>query len=76
MVHAVEDAYFTVDEDDRYDRVKRVLQRIAYLINGGPHTFQLLEINNLKLLFGAHQGWRLQDVQEFVASALAHLGDA
>jgi hypothetical protein len=76
MVHAVEDAYFTVEGDDRYDRVKRVLQRVAYLINGEPHTFRLLEINNMKFLFGAHQGWRLQDAQEFVASALAHLGDA
>lgn len=76
MVHAVEDTYFTVEGDDRYGRVKHVLGRIAYLINGEAHTFRLLEINNMKFLFGAHQGWRLQDAQEFVASALAHLGDA
>jgi len=76
MVHAVEDGYFTVEGDDRYGRVKRVLERIAYLINGEPHTFRLVEINNMKFLFGAHQGWRLQDAQDFVASALAHLGDA
>lgn len=76
MVHAVEDGYFTVEGDDRYGMVKRILERIAYLINGETHTFRLLEINNMKLLFGSHQGWRLQDAQGFVASALAHLGDA
>ncbi|WP_181707168.1 hypothetical protein [Chthonobacter rhizosphaerae] len=76
LVHSVEDGFFNVEDDDRYGRVKRVLERIAYLINGEAHTFRLLEINDVKLLFGSHQGWRLQDAQEFVASALAHLGDA
>jgi hypothetical protein len=75
LVYLVEDEFFTVPGDDRYGRIKRVLQRVNELING-PNVGRLLEINDRKFLFHPTQGWQLNDAQEFVALALAHLGDA
>lgn len=76
LVYLVEDGYFTVAGDDRYGRVKRVLQRISERIADGPHIHQLTEINESKFLFHHSQGWQLKDAQEFVSLALVHLGDA
>jgi hypothetical protein len=75
LVYLAEDEFFTVPGDDRYGRVKRVLQRVKELITG-PRVGGLLEINDRKFLFHPTQGWQLKDAQEFVALALAHLGDA
>ncbi|MEW9808791.1 hypothetical protein ABUE31_22660, partial [Mesorhizobium sp. ZMM04-5] len=74
LVYLVEDYHFLVETDDRYMRVKRVLQRISERLNSGLATYMLLEINDIKPLFGG-QAWTLEQAQEFVRLALWHLGD-
>jgi len=76
LVYLAEDQYFTVESDDRYDRVKRVLRRVSEILDGGLYVFILNEINGIKPLFGSDQAWTLDNARSFVKSAVGHLGDA
>lgn len=76
LVYIVEDVHFLVETDDRYIRIKRVLTRVAQLLNSGLFTWTLTEINGIKPLFGDGQAWTLGQAQDFVSRALTHLGDA
>ncbi|MEK1930254.1 MAG: hypothetical protein AAAC47_10805 [Pararhizobium sp.] len=75
LVYLVEDAYFTVLDDDRYDRVRRVLARIKAIL-AHPTAPYLSEINGIKQLFAPGQAWTLETARSFVDRALIHLGDA
>ena len=72
LVYRVEDEHFLVEES-RHERLRRVLRRIEALLAVPLWTAQALEINDVKLLFGNHQGWTATKVQFFVRQALAYL---
>ena len=74
LVYAVEDGYFLVDRDDRYDRVRRIALRMRELLTKWPSA--LTEINGIKPLFGPEQGWTRESALTFVNAAIRHLGDA
>lgn len=73
LVYLVEDGFFTVAGDDRYDRVRRVAQRLQALLYGS--TSVLFEINDLKWLFGAGQAWTYRDAVNFTNGLVMLLGD-
>ncbi len=76
LVYAVEDQYFLVENDDAYDRVRRVTRRMRELVNAPLAAAGLTEINAIKPLFAASQPWRLETAARFLDAALFHLGDA
>ena len=76
LVYNVADKHFIVAGDDRYARVKRVLQEIYSSLNAGILSpYFMMEVNGIKSLFGQGQAWSVEDAQSFVAMALAHLGE-
>lgn len=79
LVYLVEDDYFTFDGDDRYGRVKRVLERALWIVLNGKGVIPinpLYEINGVKALFESGQAWTKADAIAFLSVAIAHLGDA
>lgn len=75
LVYAVEDAYFLVESDDRYERVKRVAHRMHAMVSDPQIAARMLEINEIKLLFHEVQAWDYGDAVAFVNSVVMHLGD-
>jgi hypothetical protein len=73
LTYAVEDHYFLVETDDRYDRAYRILQRMWELLDNPPWTSTATEINGIKFLFHAAQPWTIDNARGFVALALAQL---
>jgi hypothetical protein len=73
LVYAVEDAYFLVEADDRYDRALRVLDRMGELLFDDPWCAAAVEVNGIKLLFGTHQGWTVAQARGFNAAAIARM---
>jgi hypothetical protein len=73
LTYAVEDAFFTVDGDDRYDRLRRILRRSAQQLADQNWTNQATEINGIKYLFRPSQPWTVNDAKMFVSTALARL---
>lgn len=76
LVYRVEDAYFLVESDDRYDRVRRVARRIQELLSNRAAAERLCEINDIKLLFRPNQAWTYEDALTFANEVVAHLGNA
>ena len=75
LTYLVEDSYFTVDRDDRYGRVRRILSRLSQRLSGSLEPFVFTEINGIKSLFGGGQSWTLETARRFVGAALVELGD-
>jgi hypothetical protein len=73
LTYAVEDTYFLVETDDRYDRANRVLGRMWDLLDDTMWVSTATEINGIKFLFRATQPWTVDDAKGFVALALAQL---
>ena len=74
LVYLVEDHHFLYNED-RYDRVKRILMRSLEIVaQDGPVLYSLPEINGIKPLFGVRQAWTVEKARRFLASAISHLG--
>ncbi len=73
LVYLVEDRYFTVEADDRYVRVTRVLHRLAEILAGALTAYTVNEINGIKPLFGGGQAWTLDTARNFVNLAISHL---
>jgi hypothetical protein len=74
LIYLVEDMHFTVADDDRYDRVRRVLSRLSQRLAGGLEPLTFVEINGIKPLFGGGQPWTLEIARQFVTAALVELG--
>jgi hypothetical protein len=74
LVYSVEDSYFLVESDDRYERVRRVTRRIAELLANEQAADRLTEINGLKWLFHNDQAWTRADARTFAGAASAYLG--
>lgn len=73
LTYVVEDAYFLVETDDRYDRTIRILYRMWELLNDPAWASTAMEINGIKFLFHASQPWTVEDAKAFVAVALGQL---
>jgi hypothetical protein len=73
LTYTVEDNYFLVETDDRYDRANRILRRMWELLDSRPWTVRATEINGIKFLFHVAQPWTVDDAKGFVALALAQL---
>ncbi|QND38162.1 hypothetical protein HB771_08875 [Rhizobium leguminosarum bv. viciae] len=75
LVYLVEDHHFVVNED-RYDRVKRILKRGLEIISQPRLNLNYYpEINGIKPLFATRQAWTVEKARWFLASAISHLGD-
>lgn len=70
LVYAVSDEYFLVNEDDRFDRLRRILFRIWELLQDDAWAQEATEINGIKYLFREGQAWTLTQAREFVAAAI------
>jgi hypothetical protein len=73
LVYLVEDGCFTVESDDRYGRVTRVLNRLAEILANPLIAYTANEINGIKPLFGGGQAWTLDTSRNFVNLAISHL---
>jgi len=73
LVYLVEDGYFTVASDDRYERVSRVLNRLAEFLANPLIACTKYEINGIKPLFGRGQAWTLDAARNFANLAISHL---
>jgi len=73
LTYAVEDDYFLVETDDRYDRANRILGRMWELLDNVSWISNVTEINGIKFLFRVTQPWTVDDAKGFVALALAQL---
>ncbi len=71
LVYGVDDFYFVYDED-RYDRVKRILQRMWEQLENNLWVLTATEINEVKPLFSS-QPWSLDDAKTYVKAAYARL---
>lgn len=76
LVYNVEDGYFTVAGDDRYDRVRRVARRLQAMVHDEPTAARMTEANGIKRLFSADQAWTWAQAKMFADAVVAHLGDA
>ena len=68
LVYGVLDAHFLVDED-RYERIKRILEQIWANISNPLSAFVQKEINGVKPLF-IGQSWAIDDAKAFVQARL------
>jgi hypothetical protein len=57
LVYGVEDQYFLIETDDRYDRLVRIVTRIYEQLDDPTWVSNALEINEVKFLFRPKQGW-------------------
>jgi hypothetical protein len=73
LTYAVEDAYFLVETDDRYDRANRILRRMWELLDNPTWVKTATEINGIKFLFHVTQPWTVDGAKGFVALAPAQL---
>jgi hypothetical protein len=73
LVYRVEDEHFLVDWDDRYDRLRRIVERMHAQLNVPEWTNSAREINDIKLLFGPHQPWSLEMAKKFAEVAWVQL---
>jgi hypothetical protein len=73
LTYAVEDGYFLVEADDRYDRAYRILERMWDLLDNAAWVSTATEINGVKFLFHATQPWAVDGAKGFVALAPAQL---
>lgn len=73
LVYAVEDVYFLFPEDDRFDRLKRILNRMHQQLADPAWVQSATEVNEIKYLFREGQAWTHAGAQSFVRAALARL---
>lgn len=73
LIYCVEDVYFLQPDDDRYDRLLRVLHRARDLLLDPEWHTTATEINEIKFLFHVTQAWTLSDARTFIAAAIARL---
>jgi hypothetical protein len=69
LVYRIEDDYFLVEADDRYDRLLRIIRRMHEQLNDPAWLSTANEVNEVKLLFGVHQPWTLEGAKRFSMAA-------
>jgi hypothetical protein len=73
LVYSVDDSFFLVEWDDRYDRLLRVVERMQAQVYDDAWCNAATEINGIKSLFGPHQAWSVADARKFADSAWLRL---
>ena len=73
LTYAVEDGYFLFEEDDRYDRARRILARVEDLLNSTSWVSTATEINEIKFLFHQAQPWTIEDAKAFARAVRQRL---
>jgi hypothetical protein len=73
LVHGVEDPYFTVEQDDRYDRLLRIVVRMRAQVHDAQCHSAALEINGINPLFLATDPARIVSAKKFADLALQRL---
>lgn len=76
LVYNVADEHFLFTSDDNYGRVKRIAQEIYTQAHSPFSQTMAKEISGLKMLYGTHQAWTLEQTKAFTSAVLSHLGDA
>lgn len=76
LVYNVEDGFFTMAGDDRYERIRRVAQRLQLMLHDEPTAATMVEVNGVKQLFTVDQCWSWAGAIAFADAVVAHLGDA
>jgi hypothetical protein len=69
LVYGVEDDYFLVEADERYDRLLRVVGPMHEQLNDPTWVNLTTEINEVIFLFGSHQRWTADAAKRFLAAA-------
>lgn len=75
LVYMVEDHHFLFEDDDAYDRVRRIAVRIRQLLTP-LSAAGLREVNGIKPLFAQGQAWSRADAVKYVDAVIARLGAA
>lgn len=75
LIYNVEDGFFTGAGDDRYERMRRVAQRLQWMLHDEPTAAAMAEVNGIKQLFTVNQGWSWAEAIAFADAVVAHLGD-
>jgi hypothetical protein len=65
LVHGVEDVFFTVEQDDRYDRLLRIVQRMRAQVYDQQCADAAFEINGINPLFLTTVPTRLNSAKKF-----------
>lgn len=73
LIYLVESHYFIWENDDRYGRLLRVVERALELVNDDAFADAATEVNEIKFLFHAAQAWSRLDAQNFLAAAALRL---
>ena len=73
LVYSVEDRFFLAEDDDRYDRLLRVVTRMYKHVHDQSWCAAATEINGVKPLFGAEQAWTADGARKFVVTAWQRL---
>ena len=73
LVYCVEDEYFLVEQDDRYDRLLRILGRLFTRLSDASWCNEATEVNHIKFLFRSNFSWDAAEALRFVAAAINRL---
>jgi hypothetical protein len=73
LVYLVEDEFFLVETDDRYDRILRILYWLRAKLNDPAWCDEASEVNEIKLLFRNNFAWTSSEALNFVNAAIKRL---
>jgi hypothetical protein len=73
LVYLVEDEYFLVETDDRYDRLLRILYRLQNRLADAAWCNEATEINEIKYLFRNSAVWTSTEALNFAIAAIQRL---
>ena len=73
LAYRVPNPGFLVEEDDSYDRLRRIVYQMAQQLADQNWAIAAMEISECKKLFDPGQAWTLAQAQQFAAAAAARL---
>jgi hypothetical protein len=73
LVYVVEDDFFLVEADDRYDRILRILYRLRDRLSDPVWCNDATEVNEIKYLFRTNTSWTSAEALNFVNAAMKRL---
>jgi hypothetical protein len=73
LVYGVEDDFFLIERDDRYDRLLRILKRLAEQLADANWCHMATEVNAIKFLFRNNSAWTPTEAAAFVRASINRL---
>jgi leucyl aminopeptidase (aminopeptidase T) len=73
LVYGVEDDFFLIERDDRYDRLLRILKRLAEQLADANWCHMATEVNEIKFLFRNNSAWTPTEAAAFVRASINRL---